>query len=242
MDYQEIYYPETKFGGFTKIDGTIAFYIRVVSLLDSDDAVLDFGCGRGEYQEDPVQLRRDLRVFKGKVRKVIGIDVDEKAESNPYIDEFHLLKNERWPLQDNSVDLCLCDWVLEHLKEPENFFSEAKRVIKQGGYLCIRTSNKWGYAGILSAVIPNRFHADVLDRVQKDRAKEDVFPIYNKCNTPYKIRSMLNSYKFNHVVYTHEAEPAYLHFSQFVYFLGVIFQKLSPSPFRRSIFAFAENQ
>ena len=42
-------------------------------------SVLDYGCGAGGYGDDPVALRRDLRVFRGKVKKVIGLDVDPSA-------------------------------------------------------------------------------------------------------------------------------------------------------------------
>ena len=49
----ERFYPETTFGGFTRVDGTMAFYLRVRSLLCPDSVVLDVGCGRGEYGEDP---------------------------------------------------------------------------------------------------------------------------------------------------------------------------------------------
>lgn len=64
-----IFYPESKFGDFTDIDGTIAFYIRVNSLIKPSSAVLDFGCGRGQYAEDPVVIRREIQVLKGKLRK-----------------------------------------------------------------------------------------------------------------------------------------------------------------------------
>src|SRR5438093_943558 len=47
MDYKSLYYPESRFGGFTGVDGTLAFYIRVNSLIDSSSVVLDVGCGRG---------------------------------------------------------------------------------------------------------------------------------------------------------------------------------------------------
>lgn len=240
MKFQEIHYPESKFGGFTKIDGTIAFYSRVNSLLAPDFTILDYGCGRGKYQDDLVSYRRNLRIFLGKVEKVIGVDASQTANENPYIDEFHLIENETWPLEDNSIDLCVCDWVIEHIKEPTIFFSEAQRVIKPGGYLCIRTSNLLGYAGIFSLIIPNGLHTKVLSKVQKERKEEDVFPTYTKCNTPRKMRAFLDKVNFDYVVYTHEAEPAYLNFSRLAYWLGVLYQRLAPSIVRRTIFAFAQ--
>ena len=82
MTFKETFYPETRFGGYTDIDGTVAFYHRVNSLLKPSDVVLDVGCGRGEYVDDPVAIRKGLRVLRGKVAKVIGLDVDPAAQTN----------------------------------------------------------------------------------------------------------------------------------------------------------------
>src|ERR671938_1005936 len=107
MDYKSIYYPESKFGGFTGIDGTVAFYVRVNSLVNTSSIVLDIGCGRGAYAEDQVSVRRELRIFKGKCRKVIGIDLDQNAKENPFLDEFRLIESQQWPIEDESVDVCI---------------------------------------------------------------------------------------------------------------------------------------
>jgi len=242
MDYMKIYYPESKFGGFTYIDGTIAFYIRLNSLINSSSVVLDVGCGRGAYAEDPISVRRELRIFKGKCKKVIGIDVDKSASENPFLDEFRLIKGSHWPLENESVDLCLCDSVLEHLEDPELFFSECNRVIKQRGYLCIRTPNVLSYLGLFSRLIPNRFHAAVASKVQDKRKEEDVFPTLYRCNTYRRIRYMLNKYGFDHCVYGYEAEPSYLSFSRFFYLLGVIHQRFAPNVFKAAIFAFGRKK
>jgi len=187
VTFKHIYYPESKFGGFTDVDGTIAFYLRVNSLIRTSSVFLDFGCGRGAYRDDSVIIRRNLRIFKGKVKKVIGIDISKNAEDNPFLDEFYQLTNESWPLDDDSVDICICDNVLEHLQNPESFFSECYRVLKNSSYLCIRTPNKWNYVGLFSKVIPNKLHHRILATVQKNREKEDIFPTYYKCNTIPKL-------------------------------------------------------
>ncbi len=59
MNSKERSYPETRFGGFTDIDGTVVFFNRVNSLIDSSSVVLDVGCGRGSYSEDSVPLRKE---------------------------------------------------------------------------------------------------------------------------------------------------------------------------------------
>ena len=222
MSIETIFYPESKYGGFPDIDGTIIFYTRVKSLVNEQSTVLDFGCGRGAYGNDKIPIRRELQIFKGKVKKVIGIDIDKEAENNPYLNEFHLVDNEQWPLKDNSIDLCVCDSVLEHIEKPGTFFAEASRVLRDKGYLCIRTANKWAYVSVISKIIPNRLHVKVLNKVQDERRKEDVFPTFYKCNSIFKIRRMLKKSGFEHVVYGYEAQPCYLSFSKIVYSLGVI--------------------
>lgn len=238
-DYKKIFYPESQFGGFTDVDGTITFYTRISALIESTSVVLDFGCGRGSYSDDRVPLRRDLRIFKGRCEKVIGIDVDEAAKHNNWIDEFHLLRNDHWPLADRSVDICICDNVLEHVERPELFFAECGRVIKPAGFLCIRTPNILNYAGLISRIVPNRFHSAVLKKIGNERKEEDVFPTFYRCNTLWKMKKILSKYDFDHCVYGYEAEPSYLSFSRFFYFLGVVHQRIAPPFFRSSIFAFA---
>ena len=117
MDYQTLFYPESRFGGFSDVDGTIAFAQRVRALLNSEDIVLDVGCGRGVISDDPIPRHHELVVLRGKAAKVVGIDIDPAASGNPFIDEFLLIgEDQKWPLEDQSIDLCVCDSVLEHIK------------------------------------------------------------------------------------------------------------------------------
>lgn len=238
MSSKEAFFPEARFGGFTDIDGTIAFYNRVNSLLDGSLIVLDVGCGRGAHETDPVPFRRKLRNLKGKVAKVIGIDLDAGATTNPFLDEFRLIEGETWPLETDSVDLIICDDVLEHVPDPERFFREIQRVLKSEGCLCIRTPNRWGYPGICARLIPNKYHSRVTSVVQDNRDEADVFPTLYKLNTIPKLRRMLKQTGFTSVVYGHEPEPSYLSFSSMAYFFGVVYEKIAPGYLKSVIFAF----
>jgi len=239
MDYKLLYYPESRFGGFSDIDGNVIFYCRVNALLHPEAVVLDVGCGRGVLMEDNIPWRRGLRILKRKCRKVIGIDVDEEARLNPFIDEFYLITGDQWPVPDQSVDLGISITVLEHVENPDAFFAELRRVIKPGGYLCLLTGNVLSYGGVISWLIPDKFHHGLLKRMQPKRDEVDIFPKYYRCNTVKKIRQMLSKYSFDHCVYGYEAEPSYFSFSRFLYFLGVLHQKFSPKIVKPAIFAFA---
>lgn len=238
MRYKEMFYPEARFGGFTDIDGTIAFFNRVNSLLDLSFTVLDVGCGRGAYANDQIPFRRKLRILKGKASKVIGIDVDQTAQDNPFLDEFHLIQKDHWPIESDSVDLIICDHVLEHINHPDQFFSEARRTLKDGGYFCIRTPNRWSYIGIAATLIPNKYHSKVTSVVQEGRKVKDVFPTLYKCNSIRKIKDMMKKHDFECVVYGYEAEPSYLSFSKSAYWLGVLHQRFAPGSLKPVIFAF----
>jgi SAM-dependent methyltransferase len=243
MSFKNDFYPESKFGGFSNIDGTIAFYSRVNALLDSCTIVLDVGCGKGIYSDDPVILRRNLRNLKGKAKEVIGIDVDPAAKNNPCIDKFFLLESGLWPVDDESIDLVVCDNVLEHIEHPDPFFKEVSRVTRRGGILCIRTPNSLNYIALISRLIPNKYHSQITSVVQDSRKEEDVFPAFYRCNSINKIRSLLSKNGFSdHVVYGYEAEPSYLSFSRFAYWLGVLHQKLAPNIFKATVVAFGKKE
>lgn len=240
MDYKQTFYPESKFGGFTNVDGTLAFYNRVNALLCSGNVLLDYGCGRGALADDPLIYRRGLRNFKGKAGRVIGVDRNPLAASNPFIDEFRLIETTHWPLEDHSIDLCTCDSVLEHIEIPQVFFSEARRVLKPAGYLCIRTSNLWSYPALISRLTPNRMHGQILKKVKPNVIDQDIFPTFYRCNTLPAMRRMLEGNGFKYAVLGFGTEPSYLSFSRLTYWLGTVYQKLAPGFIQPVILGFAQ--
>ncbi|HYW45000.1 MAG TPA: class I SAM-dependent methyltransferase [Bryobacteraceae bacterium] len=238
---QNKYYPECRFGGFTQHDGTVAFYTRVNALLDPRSVIVDFGCGRGAVVDDPVRFRRQVRDLRAAGRTVIGVDVDPMGGGNPFLNEFRLLSTDgTWPLDSASADLVVTDCVLEHLLAPEFFFAQAARVLKPGGYICIRTPNSASYVGLISRLVPPRLHQAVLKKAQPGRREEDVFPAVYRCNSVWRLRGMLEKHGFDAVVYGHGAEPGYLDFSRWAYLLGVFYQKYAPVWMRPSLFAFGQ--
>jgi SAM-dependent methyltransferase len=238
--FTETFYPESRFGGFSDVDGSISFFTRINALLDPAWTVLDVGCGRGEYAEDTVPYRRALRILKGKVAKVIGLDVDPVGRQNPCLNEFRLLESETWPVESDSIDLIICDQTLEHVPNPDALFSEARRTLRNGGYLCIRTPNRWGYPALVATVVPNKHHARVVGAVQENRMAHDVFPTVYRCNSKRKVLAAMRKHGFDAVVYGYDAEPSYLAFSRIAFRLGMLYMRLSPPLPRAVLFAFGK--
>jgi SAM-dependent methyltransferase len=199
----------------------------------------DVGCGRGAYADDSCKIRKDLRILKGKCRRVIGIDVDSNAQENPHIDEFRLIKDSRFPINDCTINVLVADHVLEHLQDPITFFRECNRVLRPGGYFCARTPNAWGYVAVISRLLPNRYHAKIASNVQSGRQAKDIFPTYYRCNTRRTISRLYREHNMDGCVIGYEAEPTYFEFSRFFYWLGMLHQMLAPEMFRLSLFCFA---
>jgi SAM-dependent methyltransferase len=220
-------------GGFSRIDGTIEFYARVNALLDPSMAILDFGAGRGAGAEDPVPYRRELRSLRGKVKWVIGVDVDPVVLENPLLDEAHVLSENQIPLGESSVDLVLADYVFEHLENPVPTSREIARILKPGGWVCARTPNRWGYIGLGSALIPGSLQTRVVSKVQGSaRQREDIFPTRYRLNSFRHVEKYFSGVRFQNYTYAYNPEPAYFGTSQRVnsligYSLGLLPECLS---------------
>ncbi len=236
-------YPEYPFGDFTRVDGTVAFYTRVNAVTAPDAVVLDVGCGRGDRAYDGCRLHHDLIRLKGRVERVIGIDVDPVGADNPFLDEFRLIPPDgAWPVGSESVDVVVSDFVLEHLEDPPAFFAEAARVLRPGGVFCARTPNRLGYVALLSRLIPNRHHARVVGRVQHHRESEDVFPTFYRANRRGPLLRMLRDQGLDGVVLHREAEPNYVAFSPLAYRVAARVSPLIPSRLRNGLQVFARKR
>jgi SAM-dependent methyltransferase len=235
-DLSTRFFPETAAGGFSRIDGTLQFYQRVNALINPNSRLLDFGAGRGEFAEDPCSYRRGLRLFRGKVGKVIGIDVDPIVHTNPYIDEAIVIApGDPIPLPDKSIDVVLCDHVFEHIENVQHLAKELDRVLVCNGWICARTPNRYGYIAIGNLLSPDSVKRRLLRFLQPHRKEIDIFKAFYRMNSAKSLRQIFDPAKFEHCSYYWDSEPAYHSESSLVYLLFVIIHALTPFLFK-SIF------
>ncbi|MCI0628350.1 MAG: class I SAM-dependent methyltransferase [Acidobacteria bacterium] len=205
-DVASILYPEKRFGGYSQLDGSVRFHTRVNSLLSPSSVVLDYGCGRGFHKDLFTGFARELQLLRGKVKRVIGVDFDPVARQNPYLDEFRMIESQSLPVDEGSIDLCVCEWVLEHVADVPYFFSECARVIKPGGALCVRTPNMWHYSSLGASIVPFAYHTKIRQWLGQEHSADDVFPTLYRCNTLGKCRRKLSDSGFQPFVYRHRGE------------------------------------
>lgn len=242
MRRNRVPYPEVAAGGFTRVDGTVQFYVRVralLSTLTSGSTVLDFGAGRGAVKDSPIPLHRDLCDLRRGPGRVIGVDIDPAVADNGLVDESHVIEpGGPIPLDDASVDIIVSDHTFEHITDPGFVATELTRVLKPGGWICARTPNRWGYIGVAARAIPNSLHKRVLSWAQPTREAKDIFPTAYALNTPRDLELHFPTDQYMHIVYSWDPEGAYVGRSARALRLVAVINRLTPERFRAVLMVF----
>ncbi len=99
--------------------------------------IVDLGCGTGRYSEA-------LAAHFGA--NLVGIDPSEKmleqARTKLSRDDVVYRRGfgEALPMADASADMIFMSMVLHHLEDPDQVARECHRVLRPGGYVCLRAS------------------------------------------------------------------------------------------------------
>lgn len=226
-------------GGFTDNDGTIDFYLRINSLLSKDSLVVDFGAGRGAwFEEDKCETRKSLRLLKGKVKKVIAVDIDKAVLKNKASDEQILLNEVTTNLKKNSIDLIISDYVLEHIDNPKIFSKYIGELLKPGGWFCARTPHKYSYVAIFGSLFGNKINQLLLRFLQPNRKEEDIFPTRYKLNTLSDIRKNFKDYE--NWTFIYKTDPAYFFGNKKIYILQKFIFSIMPRFFSGNLMIFVK--
>ncbi|MGH9554402.1 MAG: class I SAM-dependent methyltransferase [Terriglobales bacterium] len=199
------------------MDGTTQFRRMIEERLQPGCCLLDVGAGAGG------SLHLDLRA---PGRRVVGIDLAPEVRLNPHLDEAHCCDAAQLPFGDEQFDLAFADYVFEHLADPLAVVREIRRVLKPGGYMLLRTPNKWHYVPLLARLVPDAMQGSLLERCTGRRA-EEVFPKFYRCNTEGAVRRAFEQEGFvlETLQYV-EKEPAYFVRYPLLYRAGVAYEKL----------------
>lgn len=192
------------------------FEQRVDSLITPQTVLMDAGCGRTV----PV-----LRKYLGKAGRLIGIELVPFTDVPPGI-EAHNADLGNLPLPPGSVDLIISRSVFEHLTDPETVYREFARVLRPGGRIIFLTANMWDYGTLVARMVPNRFHAAIVKRVE-GRAEEDTFPTAYRTNTHSAVTRLARGSGLQLEQFEYLSQyPNYLLFNAPLFFLGMCYEKL----------------
>jgi ubiquinone/menaquinone biosynthesis C-methylase UbiE len=188
----------------------------ILQYIQPEHVVLDVGAGRGRVLE---------MSFKGKAKRVVGVDPDARVRENPLLDEGYEGLGDHMPFfNDNTFDIVFCDNVLEHVEHPDKFYKEISRVLKPGGFFISKTPNKYYYVAIIAALTPQSFHKYV--NKKRGRNESDTFPTFYRANTPadqakHAAQNGMKKVESKSV----EGRPEYLRLFFFTYVAGLVFER-----------------
>jgi SAM-dependent methyltransferase len=177
--------------------------------------------------------------LKGRVRELIGADVDPVVKLNSSLDRAILLGPDgRLPLPDASIDVIVSDYTFEHVQDPAKIARELDRVLVPGGWICVRTPNRYGYIALANRMVPERLSHRVVRLAQRDRKDEDIFPAVYRLNTAKAFAQHFPRLRYDHYVIPWDAEPAYHFGSKLLYAFALAVQYCTPACFKTVLMVF----
>src|SRR5262249_1209732 len=142
------------------------------------------------------------------------------------------------PLPDKSINLIISDFTFEHIEDPAHAANELNRVLVPGGWICVRTPNRYGYVALANLLAPEFLRMRVLRLAQPNREARDVFRPFYRLNTSKALRVYFKPTHYEHYMYSWDAEPAYHANSRALYRLFLITHRLTPPSLRTLLLFF----
>ncbi len=188
------------------VDGTTQFHAMCRDAVNARRGegpakILEVGAGPSN------RTSRFLRTL-GEVH---GVDVDPEVLKNDALSGAHVVTNDNYPFSAQTFDLCVSNFVIEHVESPSTHFREIFRVLKPGGRYVFRTPNLFHYVAATSRLTPQWFHVLVANRLRDLPVDaHDPWPTHYAANTPAAIRRFAGEAGFKvHQLDVVEKEPSY---------------------------------
>ena len=183
--------------------------------LTPEMAVLDLGAGAGIIPE---------MNFKGKVKKMYGLDPDERVLSNPFLDSAVCSTAEEMPFADEMFDAVICQNVMEHIENPLVMLHQVKRVLKKDGLFFVKTPNRNHYISFAARATPHRFHQWY--NKLRGRKEEDTFRTLYDFNSKSKQEKIIHATGLETMrINFYESRPEYLRLNPLAYFAGIFYER-----------------
>jgi SAM-dependent methyltransferase len=216
------------------VDGTTEFRALCQSVIPRAARILEIGAGASN----------PMSAFLATVGELHGVDVDAEVLENTALVTAAVLEGPRYPIESDSFDTCVSNYVVEHVEDPLTHLQEVARVLKPGGAYVFRTPNRWHYVAIAAGFLPQRAHDLLANRLRAlpENAHAPHRTVYG-LNTPGSIHRLARQAGLEVVnMRMVEKEPVYGMSSPVLFLLFAAYERLVNStemlsPIRANIFA-----
>lgn len=121
------------------------------------------------------------------------------------------------PLPDGSADVIVLRSVMEHLREPDDFIVEWRRVLRPNGVVLCLTPNRHDIASTIARLVPNRLHPAIV-RLAEGRAEGETYPTCYRANTRRDLLDLASRHRLRLARLEYLTHcPSYLTFSPALY-------------------------
>lgn len=198
-------------GHLTALD---QWFARTVAHHRARGRLLEFGCGQSFHLS---------RLLRQHFTHVSGTDIEDvQTPAIPPDTVFRRCTTQSLPFDADEFDVLVTRSVIEHLDDPVLTFRELSRVARPGALMLMNLPNKWDYVSV-AARLSGPFKSWLLKHVVGQ--KRDDFPVFYRCNTRRRIRSVAQQSGWNVVAFRPlPSQPSYLSFLVPLYLLGAIYQ------------------
>ncbi|MBI4557561.1 MAG: class I SAM-dependent methyltransferase [Candidatus Hydrogenedentes bacterium] len=154
--------------------------------VSNPTVLLDAGCSRGDPDIPSIQ----------RARQAVGCDVDLAGLRGNTLERDRVLAGlEALPFADESFDVVVCKWVVEHLSAPRRIFREFWRVLRPGGVVAILTPNRFSMFALVARLVPYRLK-QAFKAYLFGGHEEDTHPTLYRANTIRALRRTMTAAAF----------------------------------------------
>ncbi len=164
----------------------------LADLQNVEHNCLDVGCG------EDTELAEDLK-FKNK----FGTDLIFPKNTPEYPIPFLQSDLYYLPFKDNSYNLIILRFVVEHIKYPLQAFTEFNRILKPGGHVLILTTNICSPIIFLPRLLPYKIRKKLIIKLFK-AGDDDLFPTYHRMNTKYSLKKFAHLFNIVDLKYVQD--------------------------------------
>jgi SAM-dependent methyltransferase len=202
--FERYYYSNPGF-----LNGTSEFHDLIASFARRDCRILEIGAGPSNKTSR----------FLASLGPLTGVDPSDEVLGNDALVQAKVSTGSTLPFPDRAFDLCVSNFVLEHVEEPQAHFREIARVLAPAGIYCFRTPNLWHYVAFVSRVLPHAFHLKYANRLRnREAGAHDPYPTYYRSNTRQSIQRLAREARLEILeLRMIEKEPSYAKSSAFLF-------------------------
>ncbi|MEW6066929.1 MAG: methyltransferase domain-containing protein [Nitrospirota bacterium] len=199
---------------------------EVSPLVKKGAVILDAGCGK----------KGIMNKYIGNGAVIVGSDLEIAAIKRNEAMQYKTLSSlDSLCFKDETFDLIVSQWVVEHLPEPERVFREFNRVLKKGGSLILVTNSIYNPLMTFNAIMPQKLRDNIKKRVLPPEIEEDTFPTYYRANSIGRLNNIMAAIGFKKCFSVYTSDTSFFIFSKWLFYFSLLFEHITDIPLLRPL-------